>query len=183
MRKIILLISCFCFSLYSFGQDYKSELSATEGYKGSFEIGFAAGAGDAGHNRGEFLITNGYQFNRYFSAGIGTGIQVWQVTQDVTLPLFADFEATFMQKTISPYANIRLGYCFALTEDEILPKNGIYFSPTIGFRWGISKNKALKLGTGYLVQGSKIKQNFNTPNQFTETTFFHSLIAKVALEF
>ena len=81
MRKILLLIFCFCFSLYSFGQGNQSEFSIVKGYRGSFEVGFAAGAGDAGHNRGEFLVTNGYQFNRYFSAGIGTGIQVWQVTQ------------------------------------------------------------------------------------------------------
>lgn len=47
---------------------------------------------------------------------------------------FTDFEATFMKKTISPYANIRLGYCLGLPDDEILPKNGIYSSPTIGFR-------------------------------------------------
>lgn len=83
-------------------------LAQQKDIKESFEIGFAAGAGDAGHNRGECLITNGYQFSRYFSAGIGTGIQVWQVTQDVTLPLFADFEAIHScKKTISPYANIR----------------------------------------------------------------------------
>lgn len=88
-----------------------------------------------------------------------------------------------MQKTISPYANLRLGYCWGLSEDEALPKNGIYFSPTIGFRWGMNKNTALKLGVGYLVQGSKIMQNFHTPNQFTETTYFQSLVAKVAFEF
>ena len=159
------------------------ELPVLKGYKGSFEVGFAAGAGEAGHNRGEFLLVNGYQFNEYLSAGIGTGIQVWQVTQQVTLPLFADVEATFMQKTISPYADLRLGYCLGLSQDDYLPKDGIYFSPTVGFRWGMNKNTALKLGAGYLVQGSKIKQNYQTPNQFTETTYFHSLVAKVAFEF
>ena len=150
MRKVILFIFCFCFSLYSFGQ---SEFSTTEGYKGSFEIGFAAGAGDAGHNRGEFLITNGYQFNRYFSAGIGTGIQVWQVTQQVTLPLFADLEATFMQKTISPYANVRLGYCFALTEDEVLPKKWNLFQSYNRIPLGNKQKQSIE--TWYRLLGSR----------------------------
>ena len=183
MKKIFLLfVSCWI-ALSSFAQSKEDQYTTQKGYKGSAEVGFAAGAGDMAHNRGEFLLINGYQFNHWLSAGIGTGIQVWQVTQQVTLPLFADFEATFMQKTISPYADLRLGYCLGLSKDEVLPKDGIYFSPTIGFRWGMNKKTALKLGVGYLVQGSKIKQNFHTPNQFTETTYFQSLVAKIAFEF
>lgn len=182
MKKILTLVMS-CMTLFSFAQSNDNEFTVQKGYKGSFEVGFAAGAGDTGHNRGEFLLVNGYQFNDWFSAGIGTGIQVWQVTQQVTLPVFADFEATFMHKTISPYADLRLGYCWGLSEDDALPKDGIYISPTVGFRWGMGRNTALKLGVGYLVQGSKIKQNYLTPNQFTETIYFHSLIAKIAFEF
>lgn len=170
-------------TLSSFAQSNEDELSVEKGYKGSIEVGFAAGAGEVAHNRGEFLLVNGWQFNKWLSVGIGTGIQVWQVTQQVTLPLFADIEVTFMQKTISPYANLRAGYCWGLSQDDFLPKDGAYFSPMIGFRWGMKKNTALKLGAGYLVQGSNIKQNYQTPNQFTETMYFHSLVAKVAFEF
>lgn len=180
MRNLIfttlIVLGCTSFAL-------AQENTTSKKYKGSFEIGFAAGAGEMGHNRGEFLLVNGYRFNHWLSAGIGTGIQVWQVTQQATLPLFADLEVTFMKKTISPYADLRLGYCWGLSEDEVLPKDGVYFSPTVGFRWGMNANTALKLGVGYLVQGSKIMQNPFTPNAFTETTYFHSLVAKVAFEF
>lgn len=153
------------------------------GYVGSVEAGFAAGAGDMAHDRGEILVVNGYRLNDVFSVGIGTGVQIWRVSQQVTLPLFADVEATFLQSVISPYADFRLGYCWGLSEDEMLPKDGLYISPTVGFRWGMGRNTAVKLGVGYLVQGSKIRQNFHTPNQFTETTFFHALVGKVAFEF
>lgn len=183
MKKIILLFVSFLISLSSFAQANNNEFTVKKGYKGSVELGFAAGAGEVAHNRGELLIVNGYQLNKRFSVGLGTGIQFWQVTQQVTLPVFADFEATFMQTTISPYADLRLGYCWALSKDEILPKEGIYFSPTIGFRWGINQNSALKLGVGYLVQGSEITRNFSTLNAFVETIYFHSLVAKVAFEF
>lgn len=194
MKKLFLSVLSFICILFVSAQEF----TTSKGYKGSVEIGFAAGAGDAGHNRGEFLLVNGYRFTPWLSAGIGTGIQVWQVTRQVTLPLFADFEATFMQKTISPYADLRLGYCWGLSHsagfrpghgwagmllDDILPKDGIYFSPTIGFRWGMNRNTALKLGVGYLMQGSQILQNPFSPNAFTETIYFHSLIAKVAFEF
>lgn len=181
-RIIGLLVSC-CFALFSFAESGHGEYPVLKGYKGSAEVGFAAGAGDAGHNRMEVLVVNGYQFNRWLSAGIGTGIQAWQVTQQVTLPLFADFEATFMQKTIAPFADLRIGYCFGLTYDDVIPKDGVYFSPTVGFRWGMGRNIALKLGVGYLMQGSEIKQNYGTPNEFTEHIYFHSLVGKVAFEF
>lgn len=183
MKKLCLwTIGCLTV-LSTFAQTGSNHQALQQGYKGSIEIGFAAGAGETAHNRGEFLLVNGYQFNRWLSAGIGTGVQVWQVTQQVTLPLFADFEATFMQQPISPYANFRIGYCWGLSEDDILHKDGLYISPTVGFRWKLRKNTAIKLGTGYLVQGSRIKQNYQTPNQFTETTYFHSLVAKIAFEF
>lgn len=182
-QRLLGLMMSFCFAMFTFAQSGNGERPILKGYKGSVELGFAAGAGDAGHNRMEVLMVNGYQFNRWLSAGIGTGIQVWQVTQQVTLPLFADFEATFMQKTIAPYANLRLGYCFGLTYDDVIPKDGVYFSPTVGFRWGVGRNTAWKLGVGYWVQGSDIKQNYGTPNEFTERIFFHSLVAKLAFEF
>lgn len=181
-RILGLIVSCSV-AVFTFAQQGIGERPVLKGYKGSAELGFAAGAGDTGHNRMEVLFVNGYQFNRWLSVGIGTGIQAWQVTQQVTLPLFADFEATFMQKTIAPFANLRIGYCFGLTYDDVIPKDGIYFSPTVGFRWGMGRNTALKLGVGYLVQGSDIKQNYATPNEFTERIFFHSLVAKVAFEF
>ena len=182
-QRLLGLMMSFCFAMFTFAQSDNGERPILKGYKGSVELGFAAGAGDTGHNRMEVLMVNGYQFNRWLSAGIGTGIQVWQVTQQVTLPLFADLEATFMQKTIAPYANLRLGYCFGLSYDDVIPKDGIYFSPTVGFRWGVGRNTAWKLGVGYLVQGSVIKQNYGTPNEFTERIFFQSLVAKLAFEF
>lgn len=182
-RRIIGLVMCCCFALVTLPQPGNSERPILKGYKGSFEAGFAAGAGDIGHNRMELLIMNGYQFNHWLSASVGTGLQVWQVTQQVTLPLFADFEATFMQKTIAPFVDLRIGYSFGLSYDDVLPKDGVYFSPTVGFRWGMGRNTAWKLGVGYLMQGSKIKQNYGTPNEFTENIFFHSLVGKIAFEF
>ena len=185
-KRIIGLIVFCCFSILSFAQSGNSvpaELPVLKGYKGSVELGFAAGAGDAGHNRMEMLLVNGYQFNRWLSAGIGTGIQLWQVTQQLSLPLFADLEATFMQKTIAPFVNLRIGYCVSLTYNILIPKNGIYFSPTVGFRWGVGRNTAWKLGVGYLMQSNDVKENYGTPNEFTEHYFFHSLVAKLAFEF
>ena len=78
-RILGLMMSC-CFAMLTFAQSNNGERPVLEGYKGSVKLGFAAGAGDAGHNRMEVLLVNGYQFNRWFSAGIGTGIQAWQVT-------------------------------------------------------------------------------------------------------
>ena len=183
MKKNLYIICVLLLALFGPLELSAQEYGVNKGYKGSVELGFAAGAGTVGHNRGEFIHVSGYQFNKWLSVGVGVGIQVWQVTQQVTLPLFIDIESIFMEKTISPYVNLRTGYCWGLSQDEMLPKDGVYFSPTVGFRWGISYKMALKLGVGYLMQSSDILQNYHTLNQFEEKIYFHSLIAKVAFEF
>ena len=76
-RILGLMMSC-CFAIFTFAQAGNGERPVLKGFKGSVDLGFAAGAGDAGHNRMEVLMVNGYQFNPWLSVGIGTGIQVWQ---------------------------------------------------------------------------------------------------------
>lgn len=182
MIKIYIVITFSLITLGGYSQI--KEFVPLKGYKGSIELGFAAGAGETAHNRGEFLIVNGYQFNNRLSAGIGTGIQLWQLSNRVTIPIFADIEATFMKKIITPYTSIRVGYNINTQREDFLPKEGVYFSPTIGFRWGMSEYNALKLGVGYLLQSSDIIRNYGSPfNAFNEKVFFHSLVARVGFEF
>ena len=183
MKKLLFFFAVSIAAITAVAQQTTKEYTTQKGYKGSVEVGFAAGSGDYAHNRGEFLIINGYQFNPYLSVGIGTGIQVFEVSKDVTMPLFADIEATFLQKTISPFVDIKVGYCWALSKDIFLPKEGVYFSPTIGFRWGMNQCTVLMLGVGYLVQGSKVKENYLTPNALSDQIYFQSLVSRVAFDF
>ncbi len=182
MIKIYIVIAFLLITLGCYSQN--KEFVLQKGYKGSVELGFVAGAGEIAHNRGEFLIVNGYQFSNLLSAGIGTGIQLWQLSNQVTIPIFADIEATFIKRTITPYASVRIGYNINTQRDDLLPKEGVYFSPTIGFRWGVAKYNALKLGVGYLLQSSDIIRNYGSPfNTFSEKIFSHSLVARVCFEF
>lgn len=155
-----------------------------KGYKGTVEMGFAAGVGEMAHNRFELLTVHGFQLDKNFSLGIGTGLQVWQVTNDVTIPIFLDAEAILPKGLISPFASLRIGYVVNTEHDYFLPKEGVYFNPSVGFRWAIDGDKAFRLNVGYLLQGSKIVRNYHSPyNRFNENIFFHALSAKVAFEF
>lgn len=154
------------------------------GYKGTVELGYAAGAGDVAHNRMELLTVHGFQLNKNFSLGIGTGLQVWQVSDDITIPIFLDAEALLPKGVISPFASIRLGYVVNTRDEFFFPKQGVYFNPSVGFRWAVEGNKAFRLNVGYLLQSSDFIHNAHLPyNQFSERIFFHALSAKVSFEF
>jgi hypothetical protein len=58
---------------------------------------------------------NGYQFNPYFSAGAGIGLQAnWSL---FLVPIFLDLRTTFMNKRLSPFAVCEIGSSF--TREQI----------------------------------------------------------------
>jgi len=74
----------------------------TKGYVGIVEAGYQAGIGDHGAGRLKVNVINGYQFNPYFSAGVGIGLRYYTNADAAWLPLFLDLRANFMDGPISP---------------------------------------------------------------------------------
>lgn len=155
-------------------------------YRGVVDLGFAAGAGNSSWNRGDLSFVNGVQFNNWFYSGVGVGLQFWQGTHNVSMPVFANIEGTLNKGKISPFADLKIGYNFDLSgksKRDFLSTSGIYLNPSIGFRWAIEGRKALRLSTGYLFQAGTFLQNGGTLNAFSDNLRLHGLVSKIGFEF
>ncbi|MFC2079925.1 hypothetical protein ACFLRQ_00460 [Bacteroidota bacterium] len=95
------------------------------------------GNGGGFYNPLKLNVINGYQFNPYFSMGIGTGI--WY-HRHALVPLFADFRAYLLDKKISPFLALDTGFIF---------RESIFLLPTFGVSWKLSKYFVINLSFGY----------------------------------
>lgn len=120
------------------------------GYKGIVELGYQVGIGDFGLDRLKINIINGYQFNPYFSLGIGTGMRYYFDVDGLLIPVFADFRANFTDNKFSPYFSLGIGYSFDATYD--FEGVGFLLNPTLGLSIQISDKSAINVGLGYEMQ-------------------------------
>ncbi|GAB1453450.1 hypothetical protein MASR2M47_35060 [Draconibacterium sp.] len=129
----------------------KSNLAAEclePGYKGIVEAGFNIGVGDGeGYNTIKINFINGYQIMPYLSVGIGTGIRFNIDYEEALIPLFADFRVNFLNKRLSPYASLGLGYTFDAT--YYFESVGFLVNTSAGISYKISNKSAVLFGLGY----------------------------------
>jgi len=104
-------------------------------------------------------VINGYQFNPYVSLGFGVGFHwyfgdsgYYHNRQTLLMPLFADLRINFLNKKVSPYMSLGIGYSFDLTAAK---PSGMYFAPTCGVRFKFNEKVAMNLGLGFGFQGVK----------------------------
>ena len=134
-----------------------------KGYKGFIDLGFSYGTksnvGDYemnGENRLEFSTSHGYFFSPYFFLGLGVGFHFYTgynyegeyYSYDevlVEIPIFAHARFHFLDKKVSPFADIKLGY-------SVYDVTGTYFSPSLGCRFAKGSRSAFWFSLGYSVQ-------------------------------
>ena len=114
------------------------------GYKGIVELG----PGFAWFDGFKLNIINGYQINPYFSLGFGTGLRYYNNYKygqwdAVLIPLFADFRANFINKKVSPYLSLGVGYSYDATDDFSQTGAGILLNTIIGVSFKVSEKSAL----------------------------------------
>lgn len=117
------------------------------GYKGFVDVGYTVGLGDNGVGRIAFSTTHGYQINPYVFVGAGAGVNCYTQNGSTAwgIPIFADARANFLNNSISPFLDVKIGY-------SVADISGFYFSPSIGCRFGLSSKVALTLSIGYEMQ-------------------------------
>jgi hypothetical protein len=67
-----------------------------------------------------FLGVAGYQINKHFSAGLGTGIEAFHISM---MPLFADARYYFLNDRFTPFINLKAGYAFPLENQKDNTRN------------------------------------------------------------
>ena len=112
------------------------------GYKGFAELGYTIKVGDYGSGRLAFSTTHGYQFNEYLFVGAGAGVSYFTESEDCGIPIFADVRVNFLNNSISPFSDVKIGYAVSSVE-------GFYFNPSVGCRFGFVNNLALSVSFGY----------------------------------
>lgn len=81
-----------------------------------------------------------YQFNSYFSAGVGIGVDNYYFNAPHNIfPVFTEFKGYLMDKSSSPFVSLKTGYSFSTPHEEsgqLAARGGILLNPTFGYRFG-----------------------------------------------
>jgi hypothetical protein len=120
------------------------------GYKGLVETGYQIGVGDYGIDRLKLNIINGYQFNQYLYLGLGTGVRHYYDEGTTLAPIFTDFRVNFLDRKISPYISIGIGYSF--NAEYHFEDVGLMFNPSVGVSFKLLKKTAVNVALDYEMQ-------------------------------
>lgn len=132
----------------------------TSGYYVRFSTGFLSGRNEQGNQASlSFHLSNGYQFRNGLAVGIGSGMEELGV---VLVPLYADLRYTPLNSGISPYAWLKTGHGFALSDQAVTyadyalnkSKNegGFLFNAGVGISMFTWNRTAVNVGIGYRYQ-------------------------------
>lgn len=137
-------------------QNSSTDSGLQTGYKGILEMGYQFGIGQHGLDRLKLDIINGYQFNPYFSVGIGTGLRYYFDLDATYIPVFADFRVHITSDKIAPYLALGVGYTLSPKKHFEGEGVGFLINPSLGINFKVSQRSSLFLGIGYEMQ----KMNF-----------------------
>jgi len=132
------------------GSNQREFASSTPHFIRIVELGYEIGSGTWGLDRVKFNFINSYQFNPYFSAGLGTGMRYYVDADIFVLPIFTDLRATIIPGPISPYVALGLGY--SLDTRNNFEGMGMMFSPNVGATFRLTDKNSVNIGLGYELQ-------------------------------
>lgn len=101
-----------------------------------------------------FTTSHGYQFNSWLYVGGGAGCEYNLSWKDYTnngdtrliIPLFAEARLDGKWGRFTPFFSTRIGA-------NLADHGGIYFSPTVGYRFNWGRRSAINLGIGMTLYG------------------------------
>ena len=134
-----------------------------KGYRGSVEVGTIVNFKASGIpiDKGAFSITtsHGYQFNPHLFLGAGIGLDYHAAGGRLFMPLFADVRANFLNRDITPFWGVKIGYAVGSKASEVV-NPGIYFNPTFGIRFILKSDFAMNVALGYNLQQQVVEEYF-----------------------
>ena len=95
-----------------------------KGYRGSVEVGTIVNfkASGISIDKGAFSITtsHGYQFNLHLFLGAVIGLDYHAAGGRLFMPLFADVRANFLNRDITPFWGVKIGYAVGSKASEVV---------------------------------------------------------------
>jgi hypothetical protein len=134
-------------------------LSVEKGYITitEFTTGVGLGVVDQAYGKYYFGLStiHGYQINKDFIAGGGTGINIYN--GGALFPLFLDFRYRIYVSRVTPYlvANGGILLDFSGKKDT-----RVFINPSAGVSYTLKPKLALSFGTGLLVQWGNVRDTF-----------------------
>lgn len=160
MKRLLILITVTICTLHLWA------LQPERGYRGFIDssnfldlnFGFLVGSGGDSYVSTGFTTSHGYQFNNWLYVGGGTGFIYNLNWKDLkatnyndksryVIPLFAEVRFDAKWKRFTPYFSTQIGA-------NVAERGGLYFSPTIGYRFNWGRKSAINFGLGVTVYGN-----------------------------
>ena len=140
----------------------KKSSFAKSNFKGTFEVGYLKAnhisEPNFTHARVKLNLIAGYQFNPYFSLGVGSGLRYYLPELWPVVPLFANFTVRNPKEKISPFLSLNVGHTFDLGHD--IDPVGFLLDPSLGIKIKTSGRISLNLAINYEMH---FISNYHTP--------------------
>ena len=131
----------------------KAARNTLKGYKGFVDFAYIGDVSDYNASKIELSTSHGYQFNNYFFVGGGVALNYYTDADLVAAPIYANFRANFINKRVTPFADVKTGYAVGDIE-------GAYASIGVGVRFSLKGKKALNLALIYNFQDYNISTDY-----------------------
>lgn len=147
MKKIVLFLLLIPFSLMYAKQPQR-------GYRGFIDWSNSIlsyewnGKGRTSDYYTGFSTSHGYQINSLFFTGVGFDLEYFSTGRNFIIAPFFDFRSDFKFNRFTPFADIRIGY-------SCTDGGGVYFSPSIGYRFNWGRKVGVNVGVGLTLKGYK----------------------------
>jgi hypothetical protein len=126
-----------------------------------------------------FQALGHYHLNKRLSAGIGTGISLYET---MMTPIFADVKFTGNRpRKFTPYMECAAGYALAVNKNS---NGGLYLNPSIGGQYPFQNRMKFLFAAGYELQKTerlKTYANDYITVNFAEKLTCHSISIKVGV--
>lgn len=118
-----------------------------------------------------------YQFNRLVGAGLGVGVDFYNVNLGSIVPIYTSVRGYLKAKNVSPYYQLAAGFGIPIVDEGTSgftnSKGGYYLAPELGFRFNGSADTNFFMGLGLQWQKATYTLDFDDTisNNKDEYTF------------
>lgn len=121
----------------------------------------------------------GKQHNRWLGTGIGVGFDGYQLGYGRNiLSIYGECRGYMLAERFSPYYSVGLGYGISVTNRNVgitASKGGLFFNPSLGYRFGGSANANFVMSLGYKLQVATFTERQNNGPILTQKINFNRL--------